>query len=846
MAKWIVKFLKKVALKLALVLIPLYLIFSTQALVNYKEPLTPEATKVARDTVKNVWEQLSSSSDSIEFSLKQHELNQVSALAGHTLKKLNTVFNISPVGMTAAFSYEVSTPLYPVYFNGYCTLIPGFDGFEFDSCQLGKVPVPNFISNYLIKTLISLIFGQDASETFSSILSNVKIKGDTVVIVASKSESLKDSIKASLKDASSMVRSVSRDKNIDPNNVSIYIRHLHSLPRTETSSIAQYIGEAFYLAQKRSVDSDPVMENQSALWALVVVFGNTQFSELAGINIPKSNNIPRLTIRGREDLNLHFLYSIVLEQMGDVNIGLSIGEIKELLDTNKGGSGYSFADLAADKAGLKFAEFVTENDEHAVQAQDRLSRLRKSGDESIFFPFIHDLPEGFNQKQFREIIGNTESTSYKSLESKIDTRINNLLLYSDYNTNSGQVQALHVAPTQLSIEAGQWLKVDTHIHSKFSDGRHSISTIAEKARFYGCDAIAITDHGDFKLEEVTSENYVNTINQINSRYENLTVMAGMEWNLPPFMGREHATLLLPDSPDLQAKLSEFRDKFDSWGRRSSNLLDTSLALNWLEQYGKHEMTKPVIFYNHPSRKDFQVKENYHDMESWLTQTNYLVGMSGAPGHQKQDFSKIGSYFHRIKTIDRWDPTVAISGGVWDQLLQKGYRVLAARADSDFHNETMDYWPCQFSTTHLYAKSNSHNDILNAYHSGKFWAQHGQIVDSLSFSAHVGNDNISMGQQFENEYKLPVDVELFIMPAYTDWRGKGVKIDEIELIIIDGENISSINIPSSQYEDQVLIHIKETLEMTTDRLIIRARGRSKQKSAPDYMFYTNPIFISSKS
>ena len=58
------------------------------------------------------------------------------------------------------------------------------------------------------------------------------------------------------------------------------------------------------------------------------------------------------TLSGRGDLSLHFLYSVILEQVGKENIGLSIGELKELLDSNEGGSGFSFADLAADKAGI--------------------------------------------------------------------------------------------------------------------------------------------------------------------------------------------------------------------------------------------------------------------------------------------------------------------------------------------------------------------------------------------------------------------------------------------------------------------------------------------------------------
>ncbi|MUH73706.1 hypothetical protein [Psychrosphaera haliotis] len=168
-------------------------------------------------------------------------------------------------------------------------------------------------------------------------------------------------------------------------------------------------------------------ENRHALWALATYFGNRRFAKIAGLSMPstiKPNQTP--VLRTRQDLSLHFLYSAILEQLGGKQIGLNIGEIKELYDANEGGSGYSFADLAADKAGLSFSQFVVYSEQKARQAQQMLAGIKE---EAVFFPQINKLPEGLSATQFQQELGNKHSAQYKVLERIIDNRITELPLY---------------------------------------------------------------------------------------------------------------------------------------------------------------------------------------------------------------------------------------------------------------------------------------------------------------------------------------------------------------------------------------------------------------------------------
>jgi hypothetical protein len=58
-----------------------------------------------------------------------------------------------------------------------------------------------------------------------------------------------------------------------------------------------------------------------------------------------------IMLGGRQDLRLHFIVSLGIKVIADSGISFAAGEFKELLDALSGGSGFSFADLAADRAG---------------------------------------------------------------------------------------------------------------------------------------------------------------------------------------------------------------------------------------------------------------------------------------------------------------------------------------------------------------------------------------------------------------------------------------------------------------------------------------------------------------
>ena len=233
------------------------------------------------------------------------------------------------------------------------------------------------------------------------------------------------------------------------------------------------------------------------------------------------------------------------------------------------------------------------------------------------------------------------------------------------------------------------LVIDTHTHTHFSDGKYSVDKVVQLAINNGCDALAITDHSDLS-EEAATPDYFTAINAARKKNPGFILFGGIEWNIPPYSGREHVTVLLEPALE-ESILGEFKQQFEQDDATAEH------ALKWLAgEIGS--TSKSVLIYNHPSRKDDDPDENFKDILNWRNTNHLFIGFAGAPGHQKTQHT--GSYRNKFLTQDRWDPVAAEIGGTWDQLLDLGHNVYAALAVSDYHNEKMDYAPCEFARIHV--------------------------------------------------------------------------------------------------------------------------------------------------
>ena len=94
---------------------------------------------------------------------------------------------------------------------------------------------------------------------------------------------------------------------------------------------------------------------------------------------------------------------------------------KEVADS-RDGSGFSFNDLAADRAGTRFGEL-------AVRAPGRLqARVTAGLAEADLLPDVSDLPEFLTAAEFRQRYGTVGSPSYQRLLADIEARLDQAAL----------------------------------------------------------------------------------------------------------------------------------------------------------------------------------------------------------------------------------------------------------------------------------------------------------------------------------------------------------------------------------------------------------------------------------
>jgi hypothetical protein len=122
------------------------------------------------------------------------------------------------------------------------------------------------------------------------------------------------------------------------------------------------------------------------------------------------------TLRGRHDWVMHFTISAALTAHSGPAVAEQIGILKEVLDST-GSSGFSFGDLAADFAGIAFANLLLDRPE---EARSRLRDLAETFDGNRYLPAsAKDLEEDIPRERFQKLYGGTDEPRFARMCEKI-------------------------------------------------------------------------------------------------------------------------------------------------------------------------------------------------------------------------------------------------------------------------------------------------------------------------------------------------------------------------------------------------------------------------------------------
>jgi len=422
--------------------------FALQSEAQFKNNNTVnvQAATQSKVAAKRFINSLKNKQQPVLLSLSQTEINGLSALLYRAFPQISSVIVMQNQQAIINFSIELPLPKAFQYLNISAVLLPSNSGINLGEVKVGNLTISGNQLVGISRWFINEFVQEDLGTKLVSMVQWVTInqnKIHTSLLIPQEMNELKqgESSLIALRDNLALFGDVPSVKFY----YAALVEHLDLLdnPANKNRHLTHYIQFMFSLAQQQTLlskkqqpnQSTPaVHENYSALMALALYFGSNRFELLVGdishlttAQSSKRNFLAnRVTLRGRVDLQKHFMYSIAFQLFGNSSASDAIGELKEFLDSNPGGSGFSFADLMADRAGTRLAKIATESEETALWVQQQLSQNIV---ESDFMPEIADIPEGLSAIDFTNNYRDVDSAKYRNMLQLLDKRLAALTLY---------------------------------------------------------------------------------------------------------------------------------------------------------------------------------------------------------------------------------------------------------------------------------------------------------------------------------------------------------------------------------------------------------------------------------
>lgn len=286
---------------------------------------------------------------------------------------------------------------------------------QIESLNIGRLQVPGFVADYLMRQALEQAQPETAVAAAADAIKRVSMRGGTLRVEYEWSERLPEAIRGVL---------VSSEDEIRLKAYQTHIAQMSSMGSKAGLQMEEVLRALMRLAAERG--GDAAAENRAAIIALAFFVNG---KGLAAV-IPAAREWPKpearnVTLAGRHDFAQHYSISAAIAASADSPLADAVGLYKEV-DDAQGGSGFSFNDIAADRAGVRFGELATMNPGSAQKVQ-RAAAGRFSA--SDLLPEVKDLPEFMQDDEFKRRYGGIGGVEYKKMMAEIERRIAALTLF---------------------------------------------------------------------------------------------------------------------------------------------------------------------------------------------------------------------------------------------------------------------------------------------------------------------------------------------------------------------------------------------------------------------------------
>ncbi|WP_149823736.1 PHP domain-containing protein [Streptomyces tailanensis] len=345
-----------------------------------------------------------------------------------------------------------------------------------------------------------------------------------------------------------------------------------------------------------------------------------------------------------------------------------------------------------------------------------------------------------------------------------------------------------------------YLVGDHHIHTVYShDAKYTFSQLAAAGAKYGLDWLVFTEHSNIGHARYGASLEHAEILKARAENPRQLIFQGLEWYIP---AAEHCTVFTAPGPNEIDLLTRFENAYDGkllgytdgsvgGAATARNEEHAVKAIQWLaEQRRTGYVDDVLVLANHPMRLGI---DSPHEMRNWRDAApKIMIGMEGAPGAQgaaipgwRGTTSIRGEYENKPSaqswpgypaeaylTYGGFDWATATVGGLWDSMLAEG-KLFSITTNSDAHrivfdtwkngdwaagqnfdntgrlpdpvNTTTpqpgsDFWPGQFSRTHVGVTRFGYRAVMAGLRAGRVWLDHGHLLDGLDVRVKRAHDH----------------------------------------------------------------------------------------------------------
>jgi uncharacterized protein YfiM (DUF2279 family) len=389
-------------------------------------PADAAAAAGAFDLLREIRAELLQGADDSRWQVTETRLNAALASSARLRPGLAARAEVAEDGVALAASLPLLDGRF--WLNARGMVAADDTGLAVSEVQIGRLPLPPGLVLPVVRIALDRLFGDDLGRTAMASVSGVHTDPPIVTIdfavPVGERHRIADGVRAAL------------GTRADPGERARVERYLAdfetaaadgTLPRR--GSVLPYLRFAAETAHATSIGpagagrGEPAAEMRAALLALAIYCGDARVGHVIGVPVPRSldperNGCSAATLAARGDLRRHFTVSSGLMAASSASAALGIGELKELMDSVDGGTGFSFDDMAANLAGARFADLLLSA---PVEEWPRIAA--SMDDEAVLMPSIEDLPTGLTEVAFRERFGDVESPRYRAVVADIEARV---------------------------------------------------------------------------------------------------------------------------------------------------------------------------------------------------------------------------------------------------------------------------------------------------------------------------------------------------------------------------------------------------------------------------------------